>query len=390
MSHSRDHTLADEAGRAKRFLTPCRVCLIVLISVFLLFAAWLANFLMAERLVTIRYEDLENLSGPTNYDPNQNAAPLYREVVSQFGDAPEFLTERIKLAPADLGANDLAIIAQWLQENRVVLALAERAAWKPYCWTDDPDNLAPYTVAFEVAPLVDVARALRWRSLIEARNDNLLSSSRDIATCYRVGKHLEGPKVLVEQMASIVIKTIALDGAFTILCQAPDDPNLIHLLLKSFVQELHTSHKVIDWRYEKLFTELAIQSSFSDDGKGDGHLIPDGPFITYLEVFPGGRFVERKRFHLQPFLNYPLRIYQAAKAPGKKESLNLAQRCFDSLTMVAARTPWQGRDGANDVAEMCLKLSQNDFLNSVLAYDHFLSCVRKGHWVKAQQAGLLT
>ncbi|MHC4363546.1 MAG: hypothetical protein ACYSTZ_12020, partial [Planctomycetota bacterium] len=37
-----------------------------------------------------------------------------------------------------------------------------------------------------------------------------------------------------------------------------------------------------------------------------------------------------------------------------------------------------------------LKLSQNDFLNSVLAYDHFLSCVRKGHWVKAQQAGLLT
>ncbi|MHC4621222.1 MAG: hypothetical protein ACYTEQ_26030 [Planctomycetota bacterium] len=389
MTHTRTNTNNSQPDKKKTH--PFKVALIILGLVLALLVLKVVMILTAKPTISVDYvAEFKRMTKPPNYDPNQNAAPLYLEALGEFGETPEFLPERMKLASTDIGANDLAIIADWLHENRVALALAERAAWKPYCWKEHPNGLTPDTAGFEVAPLIDVARAFFWRSLINAQESAPALAARDVATCYRIGKHLEGPRVLVEQMGSIVIKAIALEGAFTILRQAPDDPNLIHLLQKSLAQELRTSNEVFDWRYEKLLTELAIQKSFSDDGKGDGHLIPRGPFTSFTDVLADGTVVDGRQFNPSSLRRYPAQVWRAATGPRKKETLDLAQRSFDSLTMVAARTPWQGRDCSNDIAQISLKLSQNDFINSVLAYDHFLSCVRKGHWAKAHEAGLLT
>jgi hypothetical protein len=98
----------------------------------------------------------------------------------------------------------------------------------------------------------------------------------------RVGRHLQGRGLLIEQLVGIAIESLAYSRMFNILY---DQPNVPRPVLERVQNELRARYDeyrcVVSFDGEKALWYDNIQRTFTDDGKGGGHALRQGfPFAV--------------------------------------------------------------------------------------------------------------
>ena len=99
--------------------------------------------LVARPAITVDYLAQANeVNKPVNYDPNQDAAPHYEKLLSQFVALPETLKYRHRLWPTDLNPEEFKALEEWASTNESILPTLAEAASCPYWWYElkSPDG----------------------------------------------------------------------------------------------------------------------------------------------------------------------------------------------------------------------------------------------------------
>ncbi len=125
-----------------------------------------------------------------------------------------------------------------------------------------------------LAPSRDIAYALCWRAWLNAQSNDFNSAFQDIETCYRLGRHNKGEKILVEQLVGMAIEARALQTSRQIL----DTCKIESIALADFQQRLQTlidgDNFKPDFRLEKFCMYDEIQRSFTESRFGPSHVYP--------------------------------------------------------------------------------------------------------------------
>jgi len=306
----------------KRILFSFLIAILILVGIFF-------YTIRGEPKVTIDYvAEYNKISKPENFEPNQNAAELYKEAVKNFVQMPRVLTYLQTEWPTDFNSNDKAFFDKWLTANENAIQMFRVASLKPYFWTElySRDGLTSSNSPEWVYSIYDLSKALLWDGKIKALNSNHSESFEDILACYRFGLQQCSSQCFMLSLSHCIgLQAESMRTAALIIKKTPV-PNET---LSNFQQELEKlsngNSYVFDFTAEKMLLYDVIQRTYvykpDESGllawkrKSDYYtLCGDGPWPLIKSIFVG---------------------------PTQKEVKKEIDSYYDQLTAAYVLTPWQ-------------------------------------------------
>ncbi|MHC4648051.1 MAG: hypothetical protein ACYTBJ_21535 [Planctomycetota bacterium] len=274
---SQQNSQAPEKKKTSRF----RVALIIFGLVLAALVLKVVLILTAKPTISVDYvAELNRLSKPADYDPNQNAAPDYQKALDVLADMPDEIRWASANWPGDMNEVQLSILRKWLADNDEALLYFKEASAKPYYWVEESYPVNNLSLPPESPPVSELNRLkelfhlVGWHAKLEAANGRDDIAFDDIMAAHRLGLRLAGPGITIHKWVGMSFRASATNTAFAILARQQADPSTF----KSFQQILQNQLKgpdcAIDLRPEKLIACDIIQRVFTHDGAGNGHLIP--------------------------------------------------------------------------------------------------------------------
>lgn len=298
-------------------------------------AAWrIVPLLVAKPTIAVDYLTQANEANrPADYDPSRNAAPHYEKLFSQFVPPPQALLEARSLWPADLGPDDYKALEEWAPLNEPVLPALAQGAQCPYWWckmessTDAMSGIEiPHT-----EKLRGCALGLLLLARLRAHRGDLGGATQLIADVHMMGVHRGEGGTLLEQLTGTAICKLASDALLAVLERCEIDKAPLERTLLALTERMGRIRVPRFSEVERLYGLDCIQRLFTDDGKGDGRLIP-------------GRLYTTKKDRL-PFLTSPISYLEAVRIclthPGRRETARLSETYFAFAQELARRTPWE-------------------------------------------------
>jgi len=214
------------------------------------------------------------ISKPSNYDPNNNAANYYENAFGLFVEQPTNLSKLdIKAWPKDLTKEKQVLFGNWLSANSDAIGQLKLGAQKPYYWAEYHGR-SMWDVSL---PNLKQGRALTYAICLRAKNNAAKGYSEeafsDLLIGYRFSKHLSGTKTLIEQLVGLAIESLLAETGLQIIDNTKEelDPKVLKRFQEN-LQSLSFEKSLLDLTGEKLNFHEAIQMTFTDDGKGDGYI----------------------------------------------------------------------------------------------------------------------
>jgi hypothetical protein len=299
-----------------------------MIILLILYIAW---FFSGKPAITTDYiAELNKIVRPSA-DDSLNAAPLYNKAIKTLVDAND-AKELLRINFYDANDEQKNLIRQWLAKNDAPLALVTKGSKLPYCWrvyqSNDPEQSMISALLPDLAPSRNIARALRWRAWLNAQSNDFNSAFQDIETCYRLGRHYKGEKILIEQLVGMAIEAIALRTSEQML----DSCKIESSALADFQQHLQTlidgDNFKINMRFEQLLMFDEIQRSFTDSRFGPSHIYPKHVFGTGM------------KYVLDPVSKSPgLTLKLLFMNPNKAETITAANALYKFVEENITKTP---------------------------------------------------
>jgi len=321
------------AKKQKRRIFKLAIASIIVALVVVISGGQIIPLLTADPVISVDYLSQYNqVSKPAGYDPNENAAPYYEKAIETYKEMPEVIEySHWKTWPGDMNDADLDTLRSWLASNSEALGYLKKAASKPYYWVElhSRDNSLAKVVDFtHLSKFRQLTYSLRFRSRFLAGQGQVKEALESAIELHNMGAHLAGPRTLVEQLAGMAIRRVALEVTFSILDRREIDSATLTDFQRQLDQQVHRLPRGFVCDAEKLATYDTIQQAFADDGTGDGRLIP-GKYLDYFtlpELKP--------RFYLGA-------IWISLYNPGKRETTELTKKLYELLDELAQKTPWQ-------------------------------------------------
>jgi hypothetical protein len=255
---------------------------VVGLGIGVLAVVWLVGRLMEKPVISVDYvARLNELRKPQGYNPDDDGAELYRQAcaaVSQT-DIPEPRVARPHyIWPADMNDNDVKAIKGWLAENDSAMKTMEEAMAKKYRWLQLPDSkaglvgvLVPY-----LAEAKQFCYAFMWRAKFKVSEGDVEGGLHDAMLAAGVANSsYESGRTTVEWLVGIATTTAGSSVAMEVVAHSDmSDHDLARLAaeIERTNQTCGTLATVIE--YESFCFYDTVQRVYSDDGHGDGRLIP--------------------------------------------------------------------------------------------------------------------
>ncbi len=324
------------AGAAQRRPRTRRVAIGILAVLLLVLAysAWrVVPLLVAKPTITVDYlAEANRLSKPADYDPNLNAAPHYEKLFAGFVPLPQELEEQWKMWPGDLSAEHLDALAAWAPENEEILGSLAAAAGCPYWWREYVS--ADGALSSIELPGLDTARRCVWGLLLLAKYHAYEGDAHKalslLMQVHCLGEHWTLRGTLIEQLTGLAVCGLNYAAVRAVLDDGKPDVEVLRRTLTFFRSRLDKIAVPRFMAVEELYGYDSIQRSFTDDGNGDGRLIP----ARLYETKKG-----RASLYTQP-ISYLDALWVSLNHPGRSETQSLFAEYFDCVADLARQSPW--------------------------------------------------
>jgi len=227
---------------------------------------------------TIDYIAKLNKIGIAGRPESDNAAPFYEKAIELYVEKPKDLKVSGIILPKELPAQEQAVLRKWVQDNSAALEQLQLGGQKSYCWFTQTGQIPP-TESSRSMTIRDLARALSFRAMLQAEEGGVSDAVNDIETLYRLGAHSEvGPRLLVEKLIGIAIKSMAIKVAFNILSETTVNIDLMKGLQEQLEQLCPKQNEPFDFRGEKIYLQEQIET--------DPKYLPYKPYLkSTLEYY---------------------------------------------------------------------------------------------------------
>ncbi len=279
--------------------------------------------------------EYNKVTTPPDYDPNLNAGPHYERVFAAFTPLPEALSAGVQkgLWPADFNDADRATIGQWVVANEEAVRNFGIAAQCPYWWREcrSPDGLLIH------ASVLDMAKHREWifAALMLARHEasqGRVAGALQMATdLHAMGTQtVSGNITLLEQLVGLAICQRGYDTTLAIIARYPTDTGTLERTLQVFKARIPRARVPRFTEGEFLFQMDWVQRVFTDDGHGNGRLLP--------------RELCRMAEMLAPMAK-PLSLAGAVRVclnhPNRRRTVEISRDFYDAANALTAKTPRQ-------------------------------------------------
>jgi len=252
--------------------------------------------------ISVNYVDwLNKLVSQGNSD-SLNARPYFDKAVELWIPMfSEILQKSLHDWPGDMNEAQRQAVAKVLDENAKAIELIKEGVEKPYCWTTYSSDVnesvkkallqqtgGKIIPDYEITAVLwgngmknlpgyrRVAYTLAMQASWKAYCGDTKGAFSDCFILQKFGSHLQGKGLLVEQLVGIAIDALGLNRAFMILEKVDVPADVLKNFQEEVEREDYKQAKVINLEAEKAFLYDYIQKSFTDDGKGNGHVLAKG------------------------------------------------------------------------------------------------------------------
>lgn len=266
------------------------------------FAAWIK---FGKPTPTVDYG--AQLNEPILAIPDEERAwPLMEKLLLQFRIPEEEDAQIIRNLPAP-GQDNWAVALEWVKSNRDLLPLIEQATAQPhYGFVYDnqlnwsflrqlaearnepesafygdyaPDPLDPELISIllpSLSDLRDVARFLILDARDKLSRAEFEAALTSIELTQRLGVMLFDSRTVIEPLVGAALVNMANDELRRVLYEEPNPLDYVpdELVANSYLLSVAPSVVTADFDAEKIMFEDFVQYLFTDDGNGNGHLIP--------------------------------------------------------------------------------------------------------------------
>jgi len=316
---------------------------LVVVAVVLVPVVWIGPAFLGRPAISVDYvARLNELTRPANYDPNDNAAPLYQKAFVSLTERPMFdllhaldpndpyirrvwshLYRPVPFAgadaewpddidpnkpavrrllrqfgrpyasgwvvwPGDLDPNNLQRLAEWIGANERTFVFLNRAAKKPYCWYERrlPKKLLlreyfPSEIRFFICS----ARYVAQRASYEAFTGQWDQFVQELSVMVVMADHLAAQPFVVDQASAWGIRDDLTRTLLEAIAESPPDAERLLLLQRQMEGCLPPLG--VSYLAERMASHDVIQRMFSDDGHGNGRFLIRHFIRTVFRVWYG-------------------------------------------------------------------------------------------------------
>ena len=310
-----------------------------------------------------------------------NALPYYEQAVELSKEVPrEMQYMYVDLPPEQITDEQWDALEEFLARDAQALDALRQGAAKPYYWnvykgkTSEgrvPDMAAQVTGGF--MPTLNGYKKLMQKVVFlqipwSLHIGDLEGAVNDSIVLHRFGRHMHGQGLLIEQLVSIALESLAHAKTFEIIDNFDISAEKLEYMQKQ-LEEIYNNEVIIDLETEKGFLYDFIQCTFTDDGKGSGRPIRQG-----LTLAAGDLQSVLKGF--------------VAGYPDRREVTASIDRYFERIGQLANQTPWQLAQAGNNDAKWN-ELASNHFLLNPVS-PGFRKSTEIAWRVRASRTALLT
>lgn len=274
------------ATKRRRVILATLLALVILIGYF---AVRVAVFLSGKPTISVNYavEYNERLR-PTDLDPNDNAGPIYKDAFARLPDVPDDIRSISgRLTKYDPCSIEWKLAESWVASSEEAMKLLQQAIQKPGFWVDlttinfnDPALLE----RTDFTKFRDAMFSLRCRAWYLATKGDIRGAwDCVIATC-RMSQHM-GTRGRMQINLGQAMQGLAHATAFNLLSQTDMDSGLLAQLQTQF-EEILAARTTPGFEGDEILLRDAIQRYFTDNGKGDGHVVPRLLYDQYRKIKP--------------------------------------------------------------------------------------------------------
>jgi len=214
------------------------------------------------------------LSKPVGYEPNDDARQEYDKALQLAVESTKEIKDFYQRYPTHWSDQERTQVEAWLVSNAEALKFFEKGSRKPCYWPEyKPERKQSVVLSSaDGKGMMCLSIALATRALVSAAQDRLGEAMDDIATCYRVGRHLLQCRDTMSQVMGMSVYGLASQTTRMILSHEDVSPELM-TALQERLEKLAAEQPIrFDFLAEQLFPLDTIQSLFTDDGHGGGHI----------------------------------------------------------------------------------------------------------------------
>jgi len=252
--------------------------------------------------INVNYADWLNDLVRANRPEKENAKPYYDKAAELSLEFPSEIEKKLYSCTSkscrvihsrmtDFNDFEMEHLVKWLDGNQAAFKALRQGSEKPYYWPlYNNENSRPIQemLILDVSKLLSkyrrLARAMNWQIRYDAYKQNITAALDNCMVLQKVGCHLEGKGLLIEQMVGIAIEAIANQSIFSVLKKADVPSDMLKELLEEFEKSYSTQGRVIDFEAEKAFWYDLVQRGFTDDGKGGGRVLKEGLPLVVKDV----------------------------------------------------------------------------------------------------------
>jgi len=382
--------------RAKKRCRPlwrtvfARTCqaIVILFICFILYVAW---FLTGKPVVTTDYvAQLNKIVRPVA-DESMNAATLYEKAAELYKESTnEELSKLLHEKYGEITPEEKQRIEKWIAENNKIFDLITTGAQKPYYWQEYKGDAMLAILMPNIAGFRNLSKALRWKIWLSAEQGRYEEAFTNIKVNYKLGQHLKGDVILIEQLVGIAIETLAVGTLRDVLSEYEiDSPNLA-TFQEDFEQMIAGEDFKVSLKAEKLFMYDEIQRCFTENHFGGGHLYPSR--LMALGALGKGNQLSTYEIIFE-VISSPEGWLGASQVlffhPNKQETLQMVESFYDFWEVIAPKTPGQMHIEEFDPEKEAMTIIKGNMLLEFLT-PALWKVSELGHRVKMDVEAMLT
>lgn len=347
----------------------------ILLLVIAGFFIWAVTYYNGKPTISVDYaaKYYEYAKGG-DYDPNEDARPFYEQAFAKIEYLPESVSCFRGDWPGDMNEAEISDLKEIILKNEEGLEILKQAIEKKfYVNTDVKDSNGFLYVFDERMPnFRQTAYSLKWKGKWEAYNGNVHDGLEYILLCNEMSKHLTGKTTLVDKLVATALSALGYAEVFTVLDRVEvvsSDLKTIHI----YYEGQRWDNEDMDMFIEEMRAKNLIENIFTDNGKGNGRIIP-GQYIKYYSVVGAmrGRWdpstLEEYVEYIKNYSKLMLRLY---RHDDRKMTIDKIERGYDELSRLYDVSPWEANERGTSFENKILAIARkNIFVLEELGYMH--------------------